>query len=560
MLSVSNLTVDIGLRRIVTNLSLSVAAGETVGIVGESGSGKSITALCLMGLLPNGARVVSGTATLTHNNEVTQLLDLTEKQLSIIRGKRIAMVFQEPMTSLNPAMRCGAQVTEAVTLHQKVTGKKAEAIALNLLSEMQLPDPQKAFSSYPHQLSGGQKQRVMIAIALAGKPQLLIADEPTTALDVTVQKGILQLFNYLRDKHQMGIIFISHDLGVIKEVANRVAVMYRGDIVETGSTQQVLSSPIHPYTQGLIACKPPMEGRPLKLPTVADFVAGTPPASTLESAESRALLHESIYAQEPLLTVSNAGVKYVTKRNLLGRPVKHFTAVNSISFQLFRGETLGLVGESGSGKTTLGRTLLKLIEEATGEVCYNGHSIAKFGRADMKSFRRQVQLIFQDPFSALNPRLTVGQALAEPLRVHGICRSAADINQRVNELLELVALPAEAQYRYPHEFSGGQRQRIVIARALALNPKVIVCDEIVSALDVSVQAQILNLLNKLKTELGLTYIFISHDLSVVRYMSNRILVMQHGNLVELTDADALYTNPQTDYTKRLIGSIPGREN
>lgn len=458
------------------------------------------------------------------------------------------------MTSLNPSMRCGAQVEEAIKLHHSLTVSDAAKKCLSLFAEMQLPNTQKVYASYPHQLSGGQKQRVMIAMALAGNPSLLIADEPTTALDVTVQKEIIILLRELQKSRGMSLIFISHDLGIISEIADCTLVLQKGNVMESETTKQILTSPKNPYTKGLIACRPPIDSRPERLLTVNDFVEN----STAEVPQKKITeQNNQIYSSQPILEVKNVDVDYIISRTLFSKPKQVFRAVNSASFNLFQGETLGIVGESGCGKTTLGRSILNLVENRNGSITYNGKPIDEISGVDKKVFRREVQIVFQDPYSSLNPRLTIGEAIMEPLMVHGIVPNKAQRKLRALELLHEVSLPANSFYRYPHEFSGGQRQRIVIARALALEPKVLICDEMVSALDVSVQAQILNLLNDLKRMRNLTYLFISHDLSVVRYMSNRILVMQNGQIVEEGFADDIFNSPKSEYTAKLIASIPG---
>ncbi|PKP39480.1 MAG: ABC transporter ATP-binding protein [Bacteroidetes bacterium HGW-Bacteroidetes-15] len=561
MLDVRNLSVAFGSKPVLEGLSFSLALGESLGIVGESGSGKSITALSLMGLLPPGAKIVSGIAELTINPDHTlDLLNLTESHHRRVRGSALAMIFQEPMTSLNPSMRCGRQVEEAIKLHQKVDDKTSKQKCLSLLSEMQLPDPGKVYKSYPHQLSGGQKQRVMIAMALAGNPSILIADEPTTALDVTVQKEIISLLKKIGESRGMSLIFISHDLGVISEITDQLIVLKDGVLVESGKTKNLLTHPNHPYTKGLIACRPPLNTRPVILPTVQQFLANHD--ANIEpnniSQKEFQLINDKIYAQEPLLSIDGVSVEFTLNRNFLGKPTKVFSAVNNLSFNLYPTETLGLVGESGCGKTTLGRAILGLVGYSQGSITYKGTEIRQMNTDEMQNFRKEVQLVFQDPYSSLNPRHTIGETLMEPLEFHKIVSGKTDRKKRVLDLLEQVSLTADSFYRYPHEFSGGQRQRIAIARALALNPKVIVCDEMVSALDVSVQAQILNLLNQLKKDFGLTYIFISHDLSVVKYMSNRMLVMQNGQSVEYGYSDDIYSNPMSNYTTRLINAIPGK--
>ncbi len=556
LLKVDNLSVRFGASVVLTGLNFKLFKGQSLGIVGESGSGKSVTALTLMGLLPSSAKIAEGKAIFHPNSEEEiNLLELPQKGIESVRGKMLSMIFQEPMTSLNPSMRCGLQVQEAVSLHTALTGKTARERCISLFEEMQLPDPQKVYRSYPHQLSGGQKQRVMIAMALAGNPALLIADEPTTALDVTVQKEIILLLREIQRNRGMSLLFISHDLGVISEVTDRAIVLSKGRVVETGKTNRILTNPVEPYTKGLVACRPPIDCRPSRLMTVGDFIESNGDGNVLHTVADEGTVQLD---SSPVFEVSNLKVRYIISRSLLNKPKRSFTALNSVSFNLFQGETLGVVGESGCGKTTLGRSLLGLIENPIGIVKFKGKSIGQFSTSELKSFRRQVQIVFQDPYSSLNPRLTIGEAIMEPLRVHGLVKGAQQRKAYALRLLNEVALPPDSFYRYPHEFSGGQRQRIVIARALSLEPKVLICDEMVSALDVSVQAQILNLLNDLKRQRELTYVFISHDLSVVRYMSNRIMVIQGGHIVEMGNADTIFSSPQTEYTKRLLKSIPGR--
>jgi peptide/nickel transport system ATP-binding protein len=559
MLNVNNLSIAFGQKEVLKNLSFSLRKGESIGIVGESGSGKSITALSLMGLLPSSAKILTGSAIIEVDDKTSvDLIRQNYKDHAKIRGSRIAMIFQEPMTSLNPSMRCGRQVEEALSIHQNLTGRALKEKCLSLFTEMQLPNPSKAYRSYPHELSGGQKQRVMIAMALAGNPQVLIADEPTTALDVTVQKEILSLLKDIIISRGMSLIFISHDLGVISEITQSLLVLKDGELVESGNTSKLLSNPIHPYTQGLIACRPPLNSRPERLMTINEFVGSSKdslPPSPIDK-ETFTLKNNQIYSEKPILSVKGVDVEYVLQRNLIGTATKVFTAVKNMHLDLYLGETLGLVGESGCGKTTLGRSILGLVEYNKGEIYYKGKEIKSFSKKEMQLFRQEVQLVFQDPYSSLNPRHTIGQAIMEPLEVHQLVSGKTNRKNKALELIQQVSLPIDSFFRYPHEFSGGQRQRVAIARALAMSPKVIVCDEMVSALDVSVQAHILNLLNDLKREFGLTYIFISHDLSVVKYMSNRMLVMKNGQAIELGISDEVYENPQSDYTKQLINAIP----
>ena len=556
----------------VNNISFTLNKGETIGIVGESGSGKSVTSLSAMRLVPSPPGKIAGGEILFHkkNGERVDLLQISEKEMRQYRGNEIAMIFQEPMTSLNPVFTCGDQVMEAIMLHQSLSRSEAEDLTIKLFEEVQLPDPERIFSTYPHQISGGQKQRVMIAMAMSCQPSVLVADEPTTALDVTVQKTILELMQNLQKEHDMGILFITHDLGVIAELADKVVVMYKGNIVEQGTVWDIFNNPQHPYTKGLLACRPPLDKRYTFLPTVGDFMQtnenGESVANEISvedftkdlvlSKSERDKQQKVLYAQKPLLQIKNLKTYFPIRNGFFGGITDYVKAVDNISFDIFAGETLGLVGESGCGKTTTGRTILRLNEPTSGQMLYKGKDIAAFNEQELREFRKEVQIIFQDPYSSLNPRMTVGNAIMEPMQVHGIFANDNQRKERVEELLEKVSLGAEYYNRYPHEFSGGQRQRIGIARALAVNPKFIICDESVSALDVSVQAQVLNLLNDLKKELGLTYIFISHDLSVVKYMSDRMVVMQNGKIEEMGDADQIYLNAKTSYTKRLIAAIP----
>lgn len=556
----------------VNNISFTLSHGETVGIVGESGSGKSVTALSVMQLIPNPPGRITGGEIIFHSKKhgPIDIVKLSEKEMRALRGNDIAMIFQEPMTSLNPVFTCGDQVMEAILLHQKCTKKEAKEKTISLFKEVQLPRPEVIFDSYPHQISGGQKQRVMIAMAMSCKPNILIADEPTTALDVTVQATILELMFKLQREHEMGILFITHDLGVIAELADKVVVMYKGKIVEQGSVLDIFARPQHPYTKGLLACRPPLHKRLLWLPTVADFMKTTDSGEMIESKqtvtevtdklvvtnEKRTEEHKTLYSKEPMLQIKNLKTYFPINKGIFGKAKDFVKAVDDVSFDVYPGETLGLVGESGCGKTTLGRTILRLIEPTAGELFFKGKNITQIPTKEMRKLRKDIQIIFQDPYSSLNPRITIGQAIMEPMQVHGVLANDRERKERVIELLQRVNMNESHFYRYPHEFSGGQRQRICIARALALKPKFIICDESVSALDVSVQAQVLNLLNELKREFDFTYIFISHDLSVVKFMSDRMIVMNNGKIEEIGDADAIYNNPQSEYTKKLIGAIP----
>ncbi len=543
----------------VDGISFDLQRGSTLGIVGESGSGKSLTSLAIMGLIPKPNGIINSGSIIfsTAEGEQYDLLKLREKEMRLWRGKKIAMIFQEPMTSLNPAYRCGKQVMENILEHENVSRSEARSRTLDLFREVMLPDPERAFSSYPHQVSGGQKQRVMIAMALACNPDILIADEPTTALDVTVQKTILELLRTLQKKHNISLIFISHNLDVIAEIAEHVLVMYRGRIVEKGPIKQIFNHPQHPYTKGLLACRPPLGKRPHRLKVIADFTDGSGnEGDTFISPDERSRQHTKLYSAEPILKTEGINTVFTLKRNLAGKPVKQYKAVNNVSFEVYPGETLGLVGESGCGKTTLGRTILRLVEPASGNTIYKDMQVNELNADELRNLRKKLQIIFQDPYSSLNPRITIGEAIIEPMRIHKLHGDDVARKAKVSELLLKVGLEASHYGRYPHEFSGGQRQRICIARALAVEPEFIICDESVSALDVSVQAQVLNLLNDLKKEFGLTYLFISHDLSVVRYMSDRLMVMRNGEIQEMGEADQVYTQPQSEYTRLLLDAIP----
>lgn len=556
-------------RSILKGVSFSLERGETLGIVGESGSGKSVTALSIMRLIKEKiSRIPQGNILFypSEQENPIDLIKLPEKEMQKIRGNQIGMIFQEPMTSLNPVIKCGEQIMEALLLHTSLTNKEAKTRVIELFNEVMLPRPEKIFDSYPHELSGGQKQRVMIAMAMCCNPDLLIADEPTTALDVTVQKNILELMKNLQKKYGMSIIFITHDLGVVAEIADNVMVLYKGNIVETGSAQNLFLNPQHPYTKGLLACRPPLHVRLKYLPTVEDFMKFSQEENSekmndllhrsIVTDTERKATHSKMYAEEPLIRIENLTKRYPVRKNRLFEKQTYVYALDNVSLDIYEGETLGLVGESGCGKTTLGRTMIRLIEPTSGNVFYKGQNITQLSVRQMRTLRKELQIILQDPYSSLNQRLTIGSMLMEPMQVHNIGANDKERRAKAIELLERVGLNETHLFRYPHEFSGGQRQRISIARALAVNPRFIICDESVSALDVSVQAQVLNLLNELKKEFHFTYLFISHDLSVVKFMSDRMAVMQGGKLMELNDADQVYANPHTEYTRKLINAIP----
>ncbi|HTR27916.1 MAG TPA: ABC transporter ATP-binding protein [Puia sp.] len=538
----------------VEGVSLEVRRGEIVALVGESGSGKSITALSILGLLPAPpARVLTGEINfLRRDGRMVDLLKQPQAVLQQIRGGEIGMIFQEPMTSLNPVYTCGDQVIEAIRIHRKLSTAAARREAISLFGRVQLPEPGRMLKRYPHQLSGGQKQRVMIAIAMCGGPSLLICDEPTTALDVTVQATILALIRSLQKTEDLGVIFITHDLGVVAEIADRALVLFKGRVVEEGLVKELFRSPRHPYTKGLLNCRPALHKKGERLPMVSDFLEGR--------GATTGMVREQVRIDrngEVMMRVEDLRVWYASRRTWLGKPVAYTKAVDGVSFEVRRGEVLGLVGESGCGKTTLGRSLLRLVEPTDGKIAFEGTDWTGLRPSALAARRSQIQLIFQDPYSSLNPRLRVGPAIAEAMMVHGIGADDRTRRKRVIELLEKVSLGADHYDRYPHAFSGGQRQRIVIARALSLRPSFLVCDESVSALDVSVQAQVLNLLNDLRREFGFTVVFISHDLSVIRYISDRIMVMNKGRIEEMGDAEEVYLRPRTEYTRKLLAAIPG---
>ncbi len=569
LISIQNLTVafnnDGATTVAVKNSNIEIKKGELVAIVGESGSGKSVTAMSLLKLLPDKTTQSKGKIFFYQKETPpVDLLTATASEIQDIRGKKISMIFQEPMTSLNPVFKCGSQVLEAIRLHEKISYRKAKEKTIALFDKVKLPEPEKIFSRYPHEISGGQKQRVMIAMAICCNPLLLIADEPATALDVTVQKTILELIKDLQEQNNMGVMLITHDLGVVADIADKIVVMYKGAIVEQGNAKQILQAPQHPYTKALLACRPAGKPKGEKLPVVSDFIKpdnntdnDTFIVNTASDKKPAELNTES--ANTPVLTIQNLSVYFPVKKKLFGKPAVFFKAVDDVSFEVMQGETLGLVGESGCGKTTLGRTILKLVTPTAGKIILHGKDITLHKADELRRMRKDLQIVFQDPYGSLNPRITVGSAVLEALQVHDILQNSSQRKDKVVEMLEKVDLKSEHFNRYPHQFSGGQRQRICIARALALNPSFLIFDESVSALDVSVQAQVLNLLNDLKKEFNFTSIFISHDLSVVHYISDRIMVMHKGKIVEAGTASQIWLHPQQEYTQQLINAIPGRQ-
>ena len=555
VLNIQNLRVafksNTGLNEVLHGISYDLFANEILGIVGESGSGKSVASLAIMGLLPPKKSVISS-GEIQFKNE--DLLQYTPKEMETLRGQKIAMIFQEPMSALNPSMTCGVQVEEILLQHTPLSKKEVKDEVIRLFNDVKIPTPNTAFKKYPHEISGGQQQRVMIAMAIACKPDILIADEPTTALDVTVQKDIIALLKTLQEEYKMSVIFISHDLALVSEIADRILVMYKGNIIESGDTKSVFKTPKEDYTKALIGARPTLKSRLKQLPTISDFLSNTISKSIISKSE-RAAKHKEIYSHSPLLEVINLEKEYFSKASFFGTRTA-FKAVDAVSFKVYSGETMGLVGESGCGKSTLGKAILQLDKATAGTLNYKGNDITNLNKKELRSLRKEIQIIFQDPYASLNPRLTVGKAIMEPMKVHKLFSSDEERKAKTLEILEKVGLEASHFERYPHEFSGGQRQRIGIARTIAVQPKLIICDESVSALDISVQAQVLNLLNTLKDDYGFTYIFISHDLAVVKFMSDQLMVMNKGKIEELGEADSIYESPQKAYTKTLIEAIP----
>lgn len=538
-------------HEVIHSISFEVFPNEIVGIVGESGSGKSVSSLAVMGLLPKNVSNLNTGSIHFKNEDIT---NYSEKAFQKIRGKKVSMIFQEPMSSLNPSINCGEQVAEILETYTNLSEKEIKAEVLRLFEQVKLPDPITIYNKYPHQISGGQKQRVMIAMAIACKPEILIADEPTTALDVTVQQEIILLLKNLQQETGMSILFISHDLSLISEICDRILVMYKGEIVEQNSALNIFKNPEHIYTKALIASRPSLNVRLKRLPTIQDYLSGTENAAAISQEERKEHL-DKLYDQKPLLRVENVEKEYLLKTQLF-KPNDYFKAVDNVSFKMYEGETLGLVGESGCGKSTLGNAILQLDPATKGQIFYRDKDITKLSKSELKELRKEIQIIFQDPFASLNPKITVGEAILEPMKVHKLYANDKERKEKVLDLLNKVGLLPEHYDRYPHEFSGGQRQRIGIARTIAVNPKLIICDESVSALDISVQAQVLNLLNDLKDNFGFTYLFISHDLAVVKYISDQIIVMNKGKIEEQNEADALIEHPQKPYTQKLINAIP----
>jgi len=558
ILEVNDLIIDFKTHeaevRAVNKVSFQIEKGKTMGLVGESGSGKSVTSLAIMGLVPNPPGEISGGEILFEGQDIVQF---SEAQLRQLRGNDVSMIFQEPMTSLNPVFTVGFQVSEVLILHQGMNKKEAWEKSIDLLDQVGIPNPRQKINSYPHEMSGGQKQRVMIAMAIGCNPKLLIADEPTTALDVTIQKQVLELLAELQQKNGMSMLFITHDLGVIADIADDVLVMYRGDLVEQGKARDLFMKPQHPYTKGLLACRPRLDNHPHRLATVSDFMdeSGVEITSSVEFVPKKAR-PESDSSEKALVRIENLKKHFPIKGGFFGGVKNWVKAVDDVSLTVRKGRTLGLVGESGCGKTTLGRSVLRLIEPSGGKVFYDGVEITSLSKSEMRKMRKRMQIIFQDPYASLNPRMTIGATLMEPMIIHKLCENTAERRARAEKLIERVGLSKEVLSRYPHEFSGGQRQRICIARALAVRPEFIICDESVSALDVSIQAQILNLLLDLQDELGLTYIFISHDLAVVKFVSDEVAVMFEGKVMEYASGTDIYERPQHEYTKKLLSAIP----
>ncbi len=555
MLQVKNLNIyflsESTKKQVLFDANFSLNKNEILGIVGESGSGKSVSSLAILGLLPKAKTAIKGEVLFNNSN----LLDFSENEYQKVRGNKISMIFQEPMSSLNPSLTCGYQVQEILLQHQSISKKQAKNKVLELFERVKLPRIETIYNQYPHQLSGGQKQRVMIAMAIACKPDILIADEPTTALDVTVQQEIIKLVKDLQQETQMSIIFISHDLSLVSEIADNLVVMHQGKILEQGNAKEIFKNPQHNYTKALINSKPSLDKRLKVLPTVESFLNNSV-SNEVISTKQREENHKKLYSKLPLLEVKNLKTYFNTDSSWFSKKKSVIKAVDQVSLKLFEGETLGLIGESGCGKTTLGRTIIRLENATAGEIIYKGNDITKLSASEIKNIRKEIQIIFQDPFSSLNPRITVGESILEPMKVHKLHGSEKERKEKVLEILEKVGLSAEHYDRYPHEFSGGQRQRIGIARTISLQPRLIICDESVSALDVSVQAQVLNLLNQLKKEFNFSYIFISHDMAVVKYMADQLVVMNRGKIEEIGEADDIYSTPKTSYTKRLIDAIP----
>jgi len=559
LLAINNLTVTFETENksftAVKEVSLRVNRGEIRALVGESGSGKSVTSMSILQLIPSPPAAYKKGSILFYDQSGTaiDLLQTSAPEIEAIRGSKIAMIFQEPMTALNPVLTCGKQIIETIMLHQGISKEVATKEAIGLFKSVKINDPKKAIDKYPHELSGGQKQRVMIAMAMSGKPDLLICDEPTTALDVQVQKSILALLKHLQQETGMGILFITHDLNVVSSFADAVTVLYKGEVVEENNTKALFENPEHPYTKALLACRPGLYPKGYRLPVVSDFLSNAnylAPTVNIKDIQPEAIHNKT------LLAINNVSIRFPVATNIFGKVTKSFTAVDQISFDIKEGETLGLVGQSGCGKTTLGRSIVGLQTINEGSIVYNGETIAAPNKPYNPHYKKIIQLIFQDPYSSLHPRMRIGDAIAEPLLVHNIVSNKSERKERVIEMLKKVELPADCFEKYPHEFSGGQRQRIVIARALIMEPKFVICDESVSALDVSVQAQVLNLLNELKASMQFSALFITHDLSVVKYISDRIMVMNQGKIEEIGPADSVYHSPKSLYTQELIASLP----